>query len=285
VSVRRLRDLREAIQGRQSRRIDQELYEECLAGFRFEPPPELPGARSLIVVAYRDPPVRLTVRWRGITRTVTVPPTYLRADQKDARARGALEALLGPRGWRVAPALLPKKLLAVRSGLGSYGRNNLCYVQGMGSYHRLAVFFSDLPCERDRWRKVRMLERCRRCDACLDLCPTGAISRKRFLLHAERCITYWNEKPPVVPFPGWIDGAWHNSLVGCMRCQQICPENREMRGWREEGPKLGGQEVHDLLTGVPLGQMSKELARTVKDIGLEPYLDVIPRNLEALLQG
>ena len=38
---------------------------------------------------------------------------------------------------------LPQKRLAVRSGLAEYGRNNICFVDGMGSVITLFVFISD----------------------------------------------------------------------------------------------------------------------------------------------
>lgn len=51
--------------------------------------------------------------------------------------------------------------------------------------------------------------------ACLIECPTGAIGKDRFLLHAERRLVFHNERPAGVPFPDWIDPAWHNALFGC----------------------------------------------------------------------
>ena len=120
-----------------------------------------------------------------------------------------------------------KSFLAVRSGLAAYGRNNVTYVTGLGSFHRLSAFYSDMPCDGDEWHELRLLDRCVKCRLCHRLCPTGAIARDRFLLHAERCIVFHNEKPWTVPFPAWLDPAWHNCLVGCLLCQAKCPENRD----------------------------------------------------------
>ena len=128
---------------------------------------------------------------------------------------------------------MPEKLLAVRSGLARYGKNNITYVPGMGSLHRLAVFVSDLPCVEDNWGEVKTLKTCDGCTACMDACPTGAIVSDRFLIHAERCITFHNER--IEEFPEWLDSSWHNCLVGCLRCQWVCPENRDVRQWVEDG--------------------------------------------------
>ena len=46
-------------------------------------------------------------------------------------------------------------------GLAVYGRNNIAYVEGLGSHFRLSAFYSNLPTETDIWRKPRMMERCR----------------------------------------------------------------------------------------------------------------------------
>jgi len=91
------------------------------------------------------------------------------------------------------------KFLAVRSGLARYGRNNITYVDGMGSLYRLSAFLSDLPYSGDCWTEPQMHDRCDDCSACIRACPTDAIPQHRFLLHSERCITFHNETRG--PFP------------------------------------------------------------------------------------
>lgn len=63
--------------------------------------------------------------------------------------------LIAP-AYQVTPAVLPKKLLAVYSGLAACGRNDVIYVRGMGSLHRLSAFYSDLPCDVDQWHELAM---------------------------------------------------------------------------------------------------------------------------------
>ena len=98
--------------------------------------------------------------------------------------------------------------------------------------------FSDLPCDGDPWREPKALERCESCVACLRNCPTGAITRDRFLLRAERCLTYHNEAAG--DFPGWIDPSWHHCLIGCLRCQTACPENKAVLEWFEDRAEFSG---------------------------------------------
>ncbi len=56
-----------------------------------------------------------------------------------------MRSILGPAGIEVARARIPVKLLAVRTGLAQYGRNNIAYVRNMGSLVRLDAFCTDAP--------------------------------------------------------------------------------------------------------------------------------------------
>jgi epoxyqueuosine reductase len=284
VSIRRLHDLQEAIDGAHERGfLDEAFYQERLTRFVFSPPDNLPEARSLIVVAYRDPPVRFSFIWKGERFPLVVPPTYLHWREKDRRVEGLLAELPEPQGYRVAPATVPKKLLAVSSGLAEYGKNNVTYVEGMGSFYRLAAFYSDLPRKQDEWGEPKVMERCERCSRCLRSCPTGAIDPERFLLRAERCITFLNEKPGHVTFPEWVDCAGHNCLVGCMHCQRSCPENRAVLDWYEEGVEFSEQETELLLGGLPSAELPAVLVEKLERWDLLELLDVLPRNLAPLL--
>ncbi|HSR35063.1 MAG TPA: 4Fe-4S double cluster binding domain-containing protein [Anaerolineae bacterium] len=276
-------DLREEFEGRRNQGVfDQELYESYLAEFTFSPPASLPGARSIIIVAVPQPQIRVAFNWDGETVPSIIPPTYPER-RLDARVQELLRQLLEPAGYRVAHAALPRKLLAVRSGLAAYGKNNITYVPGMGSFHGLVAVYSDLPAHSDGWRESQMMEACQSCSACHRRCPAGAIAADRFLLHAERCLTFHNEKPADVPFAGWIEPSWHNCLIGCLECQTVCPENRQVRQWFEEGAEFSQEETALLLEGVPLGQMPASTVEKMERLGLDGYAGRLPRNLNALL--
>jgi epoxyqueuosine reductase len=284
VPAERLRDLQEEIEGRHRQELfDEEFYQERLAGFKFDPPGDL-GARSLIVVAVPQPQIRFTFTWNGEAIPLVIPPTYLYWRETDKQVEEFVAGILGTEGYRAVEVALPEKLLAARSGLGAYGRNNVCYVEGLGSFHRPVALVSDLPCPEDTWQEARMMERCQTCQACLRACPTGAITAERFLIHAERCLTFRNEKPGSVPFPAWVDPAWHNCLVGCMICQRVCPENREVLGWVEEGAEFSQEETALLLEGVPSDQLPDPLTKKLAQWDLVDLLDIMPRNLGVFLR-
>jgi epoxyqueuosine reductase len=284
VPIDRLDDLRRDIRARQDEGcFDGAFSRERLTGLKFEVPADFPEARSLLIVATAQPSVSFSFDWRGRRCELLVPPTYLHWRDADRRVEGVVTRILGPGRHRVESAAVPKKLLAVRSGLADYGRNNLTYVPRMGSFHRLTALLCDAPCGDHDWREPAVLGRCESCNACLKTCPTGAISSDRFLLHAERCVSFCNEEPSSIPFPPWLKPEWHECLVGCLTCQRVCPENEDVLAWVEEGARLSEEETKLLLDGVSLEQLPSVLVEKLARSDLVDLLDVLPRNLHALL--
>jgi len=146
--------------------FDKEFYQERLAWFDFRIPGSLPEALSVIVVAVPRPQSQAVFTSNGKSRTLVLPPTYVAYEETRKRVEDLLAGILEPKGYRIAPSKLPLKLLAVRSGLGWYGRNNICYVPGMGSFLQIVAVYSDLPCQKDDWREAQMMESCQNCSAC-----------------------------------------------------------------------------------------------------------------------
>jgi len=270
VSADHLNELRAEIEGHHRQGLfDKKFYQEYLSGFTFAFPDSLPGAKSLIVVSVPQPAYRVVFTWNGEPRPLVIPPAYVGYDETKKQVGKLLAEALAPQGYGVESAKVPEKLLAVRSGLATCGRNNISYVPGMGSFHEPMAFFSDLACEDDTWREARVMDACKDCTACLRSCPTGAISSDRFLLRAERCLTFHNEQPGAVAFPAWIDPSWHNSLVGCMLCQKACPQNSEVVDWVEDGPRFSAEETALVLQGVPLDRLPADTAAKWRSLGLD----------------
>jgi epoxyqueuosine reductase len=282
VSIRRLADLREAICGRYERGLlDAALYREQLSAFCFDPPADLPGAQSIIVVAVPTPQMRVFFHWHGKRVPVVLPPTYVSYTPRTEAVQAALAAWLEREGYRLAKPRLPLKTLAVRSGLAEYGRNNICYVAGMGSFLQLVAAFSDLPAEHDSWREPKALDRCESCVACLRQCPTGAIASDRFLLRAERCLTYHNEAAG--DFPGWIAPTWHHCLVGCLRCQSACPENRAVREWFEDRGEFSAYETALFIRRRSVDQLPAETAAKLRSLEINEDYRLLCRTLSMII--
>ena len=259
--------------------LDVEFYQDRLAWFSFKVPKDLPQARSMIVVAVPRPQTRAIFTWNGQRSQLLIPPTYTAYKGIEEQTKNLLEKILSEKGYTVKGSALPLKLLAVRSGLGEYGRNNVCYVQGMGSFLQLVAFYSDFPCEEDSFQETTIMESCEECDLCQRACPTGAISPDRFLLHAELCISYHNEKKGDIPFPTWMNDSWHNCIIGCMHCQSVCPQNRDFINWIREKEEFSEEETALVLQGVPQDKLPAITLRKLDHLGLTNYFTSLSRNL------
>jgi epoxyqueuosine reductase len=255
------------------------LGERYLSHLAVEPP-EVPGwALSVILVSMAQPIGRFRFRHdRGSTWAI-VPPQY--RENQDESVAGSLRRILGPDGFRAMKARIPFKLAAARCGLGEYGRNNILFTKENGSFHRLAAFYSDLPCGGASWRDPVLMKACTDCRACLEHCPTGCIVNDRFIVRGERCLTFHNEDPQ--PLPGWIDPRWSNALVGCMRCQSVCPVDRPVLARIETWDTFSESETAILLSQAEASSLPVSISRRLDRVGLGDYIPVLGRNLRLLI--
>jgi epoxyqueuosine reductase len=286
VPVGRLGELREHYEGLSRRTLlDERIAQDLLRGLSLRPPETIPSTGSLVVVATADPVVCCAFRWQGADVQIPVPPTYLHLRRKGEEITQELAELLPQESHAECLINAPHKLLAARSGLARYGRNNITYIPGLGSFYHLVTVCTDVPCDGGEWGAPAMLPRCEGCTRCVSACPTGAIPEDRFLLRAELCITYWNEKPGNVPFPGWLAKEWHGCLVGCLHCQLACPENEAVLDYREAGPSFTEDETELLLRACPPGDLEDDLREKLEKWDLLEWLAVLPRNLAVHLPG
>ena len=78
--------------------------------------------------------------------------------------------------------------------------------------------------------------------------------------------------------------AWHNSLVGCMICQKVCPANKDVLKWTESGAAFDNAETDLILNGVSEEQLPQETFEKLKKQGMMAYYDVLGRNLKTLIE-
>jgi epoxyqueuosine reductase len=249
-------------------------------GLGFEP-------RSLISIAMPSYRSMLQFRYKGKPIDCTLPPIYAGFYQSIDRVLQYLCEHLSPLGLSAAKTLtFPHKLLSARCGLGMYGRNNIIYHEDFGSYLQVMTFLSDLPYEEAEWFPARRLETCEKCTACVASCPTGAIDPERRLIDSDRCLTYYNEPPG--GFPEWLDKKAHNCVVGCILCQDCCPENGKNRDNIRIGAIFTEDETDKILSCKADGRYSESLAAKIALTDIAPECmapDVLPRNLAALLEA
>ena len=241
--------------------------------------------RSLISIAIPSPKLILPFTYRGKVVLCTVPPHYqvTASAIDDGEPERYIQEYLVPLGYHAAMTVtLSQKILAVHCGLARYGRNNIAYHEEFGSHMLLMSYVSDMPCVEDNWLPLRRMERCDSCRICVESCPTGALNGNRNLVDADRCITAYNEN--LGDFPDWLDNQWHNSLTGCMACQEKCPANAHNAGNAVTREPFIEEETREILHHKSDTPYTKTVAEKLAATGIsQDFLAVFPRNLALLL--
>ncbi len=264
--------------------LDKQLYDKYISYIDFLTKEKYPTALSLIIVATPSYRADLKFQFKNKNFSLKIPPIYSDKETVTDRIKKLTSEIFNKNGYNTFPVVLPKKLIAVKSGLAKYGKNNLAYINGMGSYHRLTLFATDLPCDYDTWQtETQTLDRCKKCLACQKICPTSAISKNKFLINAERCLSYFNEQP--AQFPAWIDSSSHNCIVGCLKCQEICPENKNYASTFTTKETFDERETQMILANVPYEKLPEDLQTRISNLCLKYYYNKLSRNISPLIEN
>ncbi|HEX3029187.1 MAG TPA: 4Fe-4S double cluster binding domain-containing protein [Clostridia bacterium] len=240
--------------------------------------------RSIIVVASPSPIVKVDFSYQFKKYQFMIPPTYIEMTKAHKEIEIYLNSFLNPQGFHaLTTPCLPLKLLAARSGISAYGRNNICYINGMGSFFRLQTYYSDIPSKNENWYDLSTMKQCKTCKACLNSCPTNAITTKSHFVNTDRCITHINENDGTV-FPAWLEPSAHNCLIGCFKCQACCPINKEYLNNIIEPVQFSEEETLILLENKPFDQLPRALAEKLEALDMKHYYGALVRNLKALLE-
>jgi epoxyqueuosine reductase len=271
---------------RRSGELDAAFFQANLASFEsFETPWDGPAMVVVVVMPRPAHTVAFTVGGRQVE--TLFPPTYVRYQPLFEEVRLDLQEH-GLPGARVERLKVPLKSLAARLGLVRYGRDNVTYAPGFGSYLQLFGYLTDaaLPLSED-WRpgEPELLPECEGCSVCLAACPTGAIGEDRVLLHGERCLVAVNER--VGEWPAWIPPSAHNCIIGCLLCQRPCPANPELPVETTDVVFTAEETEALLCAGGPHEGPARDSVRAkVERLGLShEEQQVLGRNLRALLDA
>jgi epoxyqueuosine reductase len=256
-------------------------FAQANLGFSYRRPADATPAWRVVVVVMPRPAHQVTFTVGGRQVPALLPPTYVRYRALFSEVRDELARCLGS---RVEVIDAPLKTLAAHLGLVRYGLNNITYAPGIGSYFQLVGCVTDaaLPVPSD-WapEEPRLLDLCESCGACEAACPAGAIGSERVLVRAERCLTLANESGGA--FPAWLPASAHHCLIGCLLCQEVCPENPRLEV-EETGILFTAEETEALLAGAsePIGPTWDTIREKLGRLGRSEDT-IIGRNLGAML--
>ena len=190
-----------------------------------EKPQELPGELGNVVVIAQ-------AMDRGLVETV---PSALSGTatgvgySSDTVVLLAIAQYILNMGYAAVPTMNDTALaipLAIKAGLGEYGRHGLLITKEFGPRVRLGKIFTDMPLAHDRPLRFGVRETCEVCRACSDACPPKAIAMdaptdriynisnirgvRKWTTDAEKCFRFWS-----------------NQNTDCSICVRVCPYNRD----------------------------------------------------------
>jgi epoxyqueuosine reductase len=113
------------------------------------------------------------------------------------------------------------KVWAKKSGAGWIGKNSNLITKQQGSFFFIAEIILDLELEYDGPVK----DYCGTCTACIDACPTEAITEP-YVVDGSKCISYLTIELKDHIIPDSFSGKMDNWAFGCDICQDVCPWNR-----------------------------------------------------------
>jgi epoxyqueuosine reductase len=175
---------------------------------RTNPGALLPGARSIVVLGLGyAPPVYSNLSTLGTNLDYHKNINFILKELAES---------LGVHRYKILAdsPFLDECALAVRAGLGFYGRNGLVVSLELGSFFNIGCLLTDLELP---FTESKNFNGCPDgCLLCLEACPVG--------LDKKRCISYLTQKK------GDLNEEekklMGRQLYGCDICQTVCPFNK-----------------------------------------------------------
>lgn len=193
---------------------------------RQDPGEILPGAQSVVVVAWNyytshehvsNPDTGKISRyaWGDDYHDVVTPlvrklGAFLDTLDENATSRCYVDT--GP---------VMEKAWAARAGIGWIGKHTNLITRNRGSWVFLGVIVTTLKLIFDE----PALDLCGTCRACIDACPTNAISDP-YVVDSNKCIPYLTIECKDDEIPSTHNMDFDHWIFGCDTCQDVCPWNR-----------------------------------------------------------
>ncbi|HHI67694.1 MAG TPA: tRNA epoxyqueuosine(34) reductase QueG [Planctomycetes bacterium] len=228
---------------------------------RLDPLSFAPGARSVLVAGLPSSARPHSLSGGGRVARYALGRDYhkvmkkalVRLERVLARMAGRA-ALQGRKAVDLHP--VAERALARQAGLGWIGRQGQLIHPAFGPWLLLGEIFLPLELE----PAPLLPNRCGSCRACLEACPTGALSEPG-VVDAGRCVSYWTIEARGLP-PRELRPLFGDWFFGCDACLEVCPWGTSPQPW-EEPP------LHPALT----------------DLALEDYLALRPEVFEEKVRG
>lgn len=229
--------------------------------------------------------IRQAIDWRDMEMAKVENPTqavvamYARGRDYHKVLRQRLQTLaeeiqkkVGSLGYRVFVDSGPvmEVELAQKSGLGWRGKHTLLLNREAGSMFFLGEILVDVPFPVDE----PITSHCGECAACINICPTGAITAP-YQLDARRCISYLTiEHKGSIPLE--LRPLMGNRIYGCDDCQLACPWNKfaQMTSLPDFLPRHGLDQASllDLWSWSEEDFLSHHEGSPIRRIGYEAWL-------------
>ncbi len=290
MSVKHLKELQDKIDNlnKEGKISQHETLQYYIGKFKFQVPEDFPEAKSVVILAMKAILAKINFHYKGKKHEVMIPPNYSTLTKVPIEEVDAfvLEKIIKETGHRVQQTRqLHLKFLTTSSGLGRYGRNNICYIDELGSLIELYALFTDFEFSEDHFEEPKMLTTCEKCSICIDKCPTQCISLDNFIIDVDRCIPLYNEIRG--EFPEWMESDVHNAFIGCMQCQIHCPANHSALKKIRQFEDITEEETKVLLEGKGDEEVINTIFQKLQmfdSSATEYFLPVFKRNLEVLLK-
>ena len=205
-------------------------------GKRLDPRLLMEGVKSIVCVALSYTPAKRIPKDQYQIASYAYGKDYHDVMKEKLHALASACGITTYRAFcDTAPVL--ERYWAQRAGLGWIGRNRQLIIPHAGSMFFLGELFITEVLEYDTPAR----NRCGRCHACIDACPTQALisdvtlqNPKSSLLNSNRCLSYLTieHRGPIQNSSSIIfrirstTRPIFSSIYGCDRCQEACPWNR-----------------------------------------------------------
>ena len=185
------------------------VFHPNTAPLAADPVEAYPWANALLICVYPYTPYE----------DETLVASYYPASNRAYHAMRRLLALLKEQGIRAERAETPYREQLASYGVGSRMDNQLLYLEPYGTYFNLQGAVLALPEPVAFTPRRDPKEVCDHCGLCQTVC-FGAI-KGDYAFDWTRCEHTYLEGDPI-PEDAM---RWLPSLLGCMRCQSVCPKN------------------------------------------------------------